>query len=184
MKKYSQICPECYHENIIGEVDEKFKICPVCKSRKIARQKIQLIVDNNYEKEDEERVKKIGEEAEPVWEDICDIHNSICLKYMRGIINLKFELEIKENDSPCIFGRNAFGKEYFQYDNRISNEHFEIIMEQGYWKLVDKESTNGTMINGKVIQPNIMVELNNGDVIKLGKTITSTVLEVNIDVIS
>lgn len=173
-KSFKQTCPECYNEVFLNSKEDKVIICPKCGSRKIFRQILEeLEYDNEISKE---------KAIEPAWgvstEDEYFAENSIDLKYKSGIIKTTFELKIREENTPCTLGRSAYGKEYFKDDQRISNEHFGIIVEDGKWEIIDMDSTNGTMVNDEVIQGKNKVLLKDGDLIRLGKTNTSVVLEV------
>lgn len=186
---YKQTCPECYFEICLDKIEDSVSICPNCKGKKIAWQKIEKIEDNEHEKievEDDEEIK------EPIWEEEFGVSmieddkspkQAICLKYIKGIIQSNFEIWIKEDSVPCILGRSGLGSEYFIYDTRISNEHFCLDIKNGMWILFDNKSTNGTSINGQRMQPYVEIKLNDGDIIKLGKTDTSMELEVRMNVV-
>ncbi len=183
--KYKQVCPECFFEIIISDVNEKVKKCPNCNRRDIAYQKLIRIEEEKVE------IVSINEDAatdSPVtpWSEFEDSVETIkedvniVFKYVSGIINRDFEITVSSKDGEILLGRSAMGQEYFQHDNRISNEHFYIKYKDGNWLIRDNHSTNGTMINGDILKPSIEYELKTGDVITLGKMSSSTKLEVHV----
>ena len=105
---------------------------------------------------------------------------NISFKYVSGVINRDFEITVSSKDGEIILGRSSMGQEYFQHDNRISNEHFYIKYKDENWLIRDNHSTNGTMINGSLLKPSIEYALKAGDVITLGKMSNSTKLEVHV----
>lgn len=183
--KYKQVCPECFFELIISDINDKVKKCPNCNRREIANQKLIRIEDAKDEcvtinddvatdspvtpwSEFEDSIETTKEDA------------NILFKYVSGVINSDFEMTVSSKDGEIIFGRSAMGQEYFQYDNRISNEHFHIKYEDGNWLIRDNYSTNGTLINGNLLEPSREYELKTGDIITLGKTSSSAKLEVHV----
>ena len=64
---------------------------------------------------------------------------------------------------------------------RISNEHLYVIYENDTWIIKDRHSTNGTMVNEKIIQPDAEYEVTDGDIVTLGKSNNSVKLEVQIN---
>lgn len=183
MWNYRQVCPECYYEVLLDELDCKVNACPNCGGKKIAWQKIEKIENNAepFKNEDQDIEEKSFEEFEKEY----DIYSKtvLTLKYKTGIIRSNFEIMIEEDDSPCMLGRSGFGSEYFETDKRISNEHFCIIIEDEKWELIDEGSTNGTYINGQRVRSRLKVVLKDGDMIKLGSTDTSMILEVHINAV-
>jgi hypothetical protein len=56
-------------------------------------------------------------------------------------------------------------------DGELSNEHALILYRQGQFEIIDKESTNGTRLNGEMLKSNQGVELPDHAEIKTGQTI-------------
>jgi len=56
-------------------------------------------------------------------------------------------------------------------DVSISNHHLTILFRKDIFKVKDELSSNGTIINGKDLEPDEVRELKDGDEIKLGDTI-------------
>ncbi len=50
--------------------------------------------------------------------------------------------------------------------NLVSKEHADIIESDGSYFVIDKNSSNGTFVNGQIVDSNI--ELLNGDIIEIG----------------
>lgn len=50
--------------------------------------------------------------------------------------------------------------------NLVSKEHADIIESDGSYFIIDKNSSNGTFVNGQIVDSNI--ELLNGDIIEIG----------------
>lgn len=48
----------------------------------------------------------------------------------------------------------------------ISRLHAKIVCQDGQFYVIDNASTNGTYVNGKMIEPNLSVEIKNGDLLR------------------
>jgi ABC-type sugar transport system ATPase subunit len=55
-------------------------------------------------------------------------------------------------------------------DSNVSKYHATVQFKNGIGYITDTNSSNGTFINGKRIEPNRPVKLKNNDIIVLGKT--------------
>lgn len=73
-------------------------------------------------------------------------------------------------ESEKVIGRapNAF---IFVDDRSVSKSHAKIILNAGDVSIVDLESTNKTIVNGKVLEPLTPMKLKNNDQIKMGNII-------------
>ncbi|MFN7931972.1 MAG: FHA domain-containing protein [Bryobacteraceae bacterium] len=71
---------------------------------------------------------------------------------------------------PIVIGRDraAVHLVYPQHYTSVSSRHCQIIFNEGRFLLEDLESTNGTICNGKRLQPGKPVELKAGDRFHLG----------------
>lgn len=58
---------------------------------------------------------------------------------------------------------------YRAYANGVSRLHAVIKRDASHVMLMDLGSANGTFVNGKRLKPNVEQNLNNGDVVALGK---------------
>lgn len=186
--RYKQICPECYSEVIINSLDEAVEECPECYSRSIANQKIIAIetIDEQQSENvfEEVAVTEADNESEKIssWDDILESYglaiNQIELKYVSGIIDSEFSIKLSSEKNSYILGRSEIGKEYFEKDLHIGNEHCYIIYDEGKWKIKDNNSRNGTMLNGQLLIPQKEEILKKGDIIQFGKLSTAVRLEV------
>jgi signal transduction histidine kinase/pSer/pThr/pTyr-binding forkhead associated (FHA) protein len=70
-------------------------------------------------------------------------------------------------DEPSIIGRSA--DSVHLSDNTVSRQHAELAYEDEQWKLVDRGSSNGTLLNGVRIQAPTPIK--HGDQIKVGSTL-------------
>jgi pSer/pThr/pTyr-binding forkhead associated (FHA) protein len=90
----------------------------------------------------------------------------------RGTYESEFELVLK--DPLTLIGRTSRKRNLHpeiacDWDGAVSHRHANIEMDtNGQAFLVDLESTNGTMVNGKLISANTPIELKDGDRISLG----------------
>ncbi|EXB55546.1 FHA domain-containing protein [Morus notabilis] len=75
-------------------------------------------------------------------------------------------------------GRIVRGNNLPIKDSGISSKHLTIGSESGKWILRDLDSSNGTFLNDKQIDPNAAVDLRDGDVVKIGE---QTSISVKID---
>lgn len=190
--KYKQICPECCYEKIINNISEALKECPGCGGSAIGWYKPEVI-EESEEAEYKENVNEIiaaTESDEISWDNIIEDlgiselqnYGIVKLKYISGVINIDFIIEADVNNKSCIFGRSGIGAEYFCKDERVSNEHFKLIGNNEKIYIVDI-SRNGTTLNGVRLEKNKEHEINNGDIIKLGKSNDGVMLKVIIDAI-
>ena len=190
--KYKQICPECYEEVVLENKSDAKKRCPSCKGTAIWGKKliaIEKIDDPSVIIEKNEVIENVNEKIYYISEVVSklgistDSKSAIVLKYIpgRGKIKYGFEIRVDNSDGECCVGRDTRGKEYLQYDTRVSNEHLFVIYKKQKWLINDKRSTNGTMLNKKLLEKGKEYEVKNGDVIVLGTKDDSLQLKVVID---
>jgi hypothetical protein len=74
---------------------------------------------------------------------------------------------VKINKESFIIGRKD--ADYVINSPIISGLHVSIKSEQGKFYVVDENSKNGTLINNMRINPYSLTEINNGDIIQIGK---------------
>jgi hypothetical protein len=90
----------------------------------------------------------------------------------RGAYESEFELVLK--DAHTLIGRTSQKRNLHpeiacDWDGAVSHRHANIELDtDGQAFLVDLGSTNGTMVNGKLISANTRIELKDGDRISLG----------------
>lgn len=73
-------------------------------------------------------------------------------------------------DTDRIIGR-APNAHVFVDDRSVSKFHAKLVLVAGDVSIIDLESTNKTVVNGKIIQPLVPVKLRNNDQIKVGNII-------------
>ncbi|MCB0411417.1 MAG: GGDEF domain-containing protein [Bdellovibrionales bacterium] len=73
-------------------------------------------------------------------------------------------------DSDRIIGRSPSAHIYVD-DRSVSKSHAKLILGGGDVSILDLESTNKTVVNGKVLQPLVPIRLANNDQIKTGNVI-------------
>ncbi|MEM1525103.1 MAG: FHA domain-containing protein [Nitrososphaerales archaeon] len=74
-------------------------------------------------------------------------------------------IELKSGD---VVGR--YSVDFFQKMNNyklISRLHFQVLYKEGKWFIRDLESTNGTFLNTKKLEPDKDYEIKKGDVINI-----------------
>jgi pSer/pThr/pTyr-binding forkhead associated (FHA) protein len=75
-------------------------------------------------------------------------------------------------DKMIVFGREDHVEFQIIKDSQVSREHFAIKKEDnGKFILIDLGASNGTQINGKLIEPNSITELKHRDEIKAGRQV-------------
>ena len=85
-----------------------------------------------------------------------------------------FDIEEFGTDYKIFEGRNLIGKkstcDITVLDNEVSSEHAVILFRKDKFEISDQMSTNGTVLNGELLEshkPNLLVD---GDEIVVGKT--------------
>ncbi len=73
-------------------------------------------------------------------------------------------------DTDRIIGRAPTSHIYVD-DRSVSKSHAKLVMAGGDVSIIDLESTNKTVINGKLVQPLVPMKLKNNDQIKTGNVI-------------
>lgn len=73
-------------------------------------------------------------------------------------------------DSDRIIGRSPSAHIYVD-DKSVSKSHAKITLGGGDVSIIDLESTNKTVVNGRILQPLVPVRLSNNDQIKTGNVI-------------
>jgi hypothetical protein len=71
---------------------------------------------------------------------------------------------------PAIIGRGERIGSYLVSDSAISGKHARIEKDNGHYIITDIGSTNKTFINGKILTPHKGNQLNDGDIVRMGRT--------------
>ena len=97
----------------------------------------------------------------------------ISKRKLRGWL-VTFDIEEFGTDYKIFEGRNLLGKkstcDITVLDNEVSSEHAVILFRKDKFEISDQMSTNGTVLNGELLEshkPNVLVD---GDEIVVGKT--------------
>jgi len=97
----------------------------------------------------------------------------ISKRKLRGWL-VTFDIEEFGTDYKIFEGRNLIGKkstcDITVLDNEVSSEHAVILFRKDKFEISDQMSTNGTLLNGELLEshkPNVLVD---GDEIVVGKT--------------
>lgn len=192
--KYKQVCPECNEEFLLESKNDIKKRCPNCKSSAIWGRKLISIeeIDESIVPLQKDEIEEFSDEKTYTLTDIALEHgitinnksnSSIILKYTfkQGRIKHDFEIRIDDSDGESCIGRDNIGKEHLQHDTRVSNAHLYIINRNKRWLIRDEKSTNGTMLNKKLLEKKQEYEVKNGDIIVLGTRDDAVHLMVIID---
>lgn len=73
-------------------------------------------------------------------------------------------------------GRSATNDLVIAIDS-VSKVHGYFVNEKGSWAFVDRNSTNGSKLNGRVLEDGVHTPLRDGDKLKLGLDVTLELLE-------
>ncbi len=107
------------------------------------------------------------------------VNECSCQEGRVKLVNLTEGLVLKHNESSIRIivkpvGSHSFGRlgeyaHYFQF-HEISRTHFIITFTDGYPRIRDNNSTNGTFLNTKRLTPGQDYLLKSGDLLKVGIT--------------
>ena len=86
-------------------------------------------------------------------------------------------------DTGYVIGRSPNAEIYVD-DRSVSKSHCKVLVEGGQVSLIDLESTNKTIINGKHVQPMNSIVLKNNDQVKTGNVIFKFLEKGNIETVS
>lgn len=77
--------------------------------------------------------------------------------------------QIQLNCSPYLIGREIGAVSYCMAESpRVSRRHAVFQMENGQWNIIDRNSTNHTYLNDRLLDPGVSCPLRDGDQIRLG----------------
>lgn len=93
-----------------------------------------------------------------------------------ALINDSLNIRINGMNGAIIGRRKGPYTQFFENQSYVSGVHAQLKYNPGVgWCVVDKHSSNGTMLNQRPIQPEIEMTLNSGDIL--------TIANVNLQVI-
>ncbi|PON83335.1 Serine/threonine protein kinase [Trema orientale] len=77
--------------------------------------------------------------------------------------------------STIRIGRVVRGNNLTIKDSGISSKHISVWSESGKWIVRDLDSSNGSLLNDEALDPEVPVDLSDGDCIKIGETTSISV---------
>ena len=90
------------------------------------------------------------------------------------VANIRFDIEEFGTDYKIFEGRNLIGKksncDITILDNEVSSEHAVILFRKDKFEIADIMSTNGTLLNGQLLESHKPCQLVDGDELIVGKT--------------
>ena len=93
-----------------------------------------------------------------------------------ALINDSLNIRINGMNGAIIGRRKGPYTQFFENQSYVSGVHAQLKFNPGVgWCVVDKHSSNGTMLNQRPIQPDVDMTLNSGDIL--------TIANVNLQVI-
>ncbi|MHB8587131.1 MAG: FHA domain-containing protein [Thermoplasmatota archaeon] len=80
-------------------------------------------------------------------------------------------IALRNEAKAVLLGRDPECRLKLDWDLQVSNRHAEIRKDSTVFVIVDTFSRNGTVLNGRTMQPGTPAKLRSGDVISLGRTL-------------
>ncbi len=116
-------------------------------------------------------IQYVNDEEEDVYNTECE--DATMLLTANGAINKitlkevseQGNMEIEPNEYPCILGKSKLSSDYIVDSPVVSRVHLRISEEMSNYYIEDLNSTNGTFVNGKRLEPHKLEEINIGDLI-------------------
>jgi pSer/pThr/pTyr-binding forkhead associated (FHA) protein len=157
-------CPSCKHQEFVGTM-----YCSECGARLIAGSAVPTMAIAR------ERVTAEAQVTKPAPPEGPELESG-------ALIGLRV---LETGDVLPLIGRDNFtlGRAgegqavipdidlgmYHAYDSGVSRMHAEVLLESDGVYVLDLESANGTLVNGKRVEPQRSVAVRHGDVIQLGR---------------
>ena len=96
------------------------------------------------------------------------------------LTNLSLNIRIEALNGAVIGRKQGPYSQFFKDNMYVSGVHAQLsYAAKSGWSIVDKHSSNGTKLNGRPIQPDVEMLLNDGDVV----TLANINLQVSIKII-
>lgn len=93
------------------------------------------------------------------------------------LINLSLDISISGINGAVIGRRQGPYRQLFEQHKYVSGVHAQLVYKpQTGWCIIDKHSSNGTKLNQRMLRPDELMSIKNGDIV----TIANINLEVNI----
>lgn len=94
------------------------------------------------------------------------------------LANAQHGIKFPATDGAIIGRKGGPYKQFFEKNMYVSGLHAQLVYSRNDgWGVVDKNSSNGTFVNGNRILPDQFVALKNGDVLKIA------VLDLHVNII-
>jgi class 3 adenylate cyclase len=132
------------------------KICPTCKTRNELSRKTCIHCSGD--------MSAVGQEKGqmPVHEERQgDVSPEGLLKLVSSNGRV---IKVRDGD---VVGRTAVGREVLEIHEEISRRHARLVMSDGMWFVIDLGSSNGTFLEGERLPPDEMVQIRNGQRLKI-----------------
>ena len=164
----SFFCDQCGKELKICKECQSFvagKFCTNCSSRNI-------ILAKDYIPGQEPEIDKSTPEKAAEQIVSSDDNNTVIQPTINRMVGINHEVtfELHSDKGKYTFGRKAGEFTVFFNSIRfISREHAEITFDNNhkYWSIMDLGSSNGTLVNGKKLDPHTAVKVSVGDTIQI-----------------
>ena len=82
------------------------------------------------------------------------------LKFVDSKDSFQFEI----NNPIMTVGRDKASNRICIANNNISRNHFSIVFKEDQYKVIDNDSTNGIILNGRIVKDSV---INSGDIIEI-----------------
>lgn len=86
-----------------------------------------------------------------------------------GLLNIITREEVQITVTPFTVGSEAGNVDYYIPNPTVSRHHMDIVLEGADYYIVDKNSTNGTTLDGSALSPENPVKLYNGALIQVSE---------------
>ncbi len=86
---------------------------------------------------------------------------------MLKMANSSLDIAFDGQNGAVIGRRQGPYSSFFQNNMYVSGVHAQLFYKSGGWFIVDKHSSNGTKLNGRALQPDVEMSLNDGDVVMI-----------------
>ncbi|MDR1979100.1 MAG: FHA domain-containing protein [Synergistaceae bacterium] len=154
-----KLCPACNEENPISEV-----ICRVCMTNLASVRPVPEGSGNAPPEETQGAARGKTEESLPEPEAASD--RTIYAPAVLTLSRLSDGRAIPVADGD-VLGRSGDALVFFEDSRTVSRRHARMEFRGGTWRIEDLQSTNGTWVNGKRLEPGQPCPLKAGDVVAL-----------------
>lgn len=156
-------CPSCRHQEFVGAV-----YCSECGTRLVRGTSVPTIQISR------EVIEHQGSATKPTTQDYPELASG-------AVLGLRV---VSSGQIVSLVGRDNFTlgrviagqavipdvdlEPYEAHDRGVSRMHAEIRLDPDSIRIIDLESANGTLLNGKRLEPQVPTPIHHGDFIQLG----------------